>query len=98
MNLRKTIKISVPVAVATFFCLSLPVPGHAASQEQQSPAGFDSIWNLSELYKNNENPYIQKFDLVGRYHGQYWIADSEGNYDNDWQNRRMYVGFNAKFF
>ena len=98
MHLRKTIKICVPVAVATFFCLSLPVPGHAASQEQQSPAVFDSIWSLSELYKNKENPCIQKFDLVGRYHGQYWIADSEGNYDNDWENRRMYVGFNAKFF
>ena len=98
MNVRKTIKISVPVAVATFFCLSLPVPGQAASQEEQSPAGFESIWNLSELYKNKENPFIQKFDLVGRYHGQYWIADSEGNYDNDWENRRMYVGFNAKIF
>ena len=92
------IKFCVPVAVATFFCLILVVLGHAASQEQQSPAVFDSIWSLSELYKNKENPYIQKFDLVGRYHGQYWIADSEGNYDNDWENRRMYVGFNAKFF
>jgi hypothetical protein len=68
------------------------------TQEQQSPAVFDSIWSLSELYKNNENSYIQKFDLVGRYHGQYWIADSEGNYDNDWENRRMYVGFNTRFF
>ncbi len=66
-------------------------------QNQQAPAGFASTWNLSELYKNKENPYVQKFDLVGRYHGQYWIADSEGNYDNDWENRRMYVGFNARF-
>ncbi len=68
------------------------------TQEQQSPAVFDSIWNLSELYKNKENSYIQKFALVGRYHGQYWIADSEGNYDNDWENRRFYLGFNAKLF
>lgn len=98
MKIKKSRQAFVSVAVALFFCLSTTVLANADTTREQSPAVFDSIWSLSELHKNKENPYIQKFDLVGRYHGQYWIADSEGNYDNDWENRRMYVGFNAKFF
>lgn len=98
--MKKTIKdfVPVPVAVAIFLCLSVPVLAHASTQEEQSPAVFASIWNLPKLYENKDNPYMQSFALVGRYHGQYWIADSEDNYDNGWENRRMYLGFNARVF
>ena len=58
---------------------------------------FDSIWDSSRLYSNKENPSIQSFSIVGRYHGQYWRADSESNRDDAWENRRMYFGFNSKF-
>ena len=98
MNLKKTIKFFAPVVVAVFFCLNVSVFAHATKQEEQSPAVFASIWNLPRLYENKGNPYIQSFALVGRYHGQYWMADSEGNYDNGWENRRFYFGFNTRLF
>ncbi len=73
-----------------------------ASQENeqsiQSPAIFGNTWKGPRLYDNPQNSYLQKFSLVGRYHGQYWWASSEGNRARDWENRRMYVGFNAKLF
>lgn len=90
--LRRTL---LAVCLAGSFHPLVLSAGQVPAQGQLSPAVFTSIWNLPELYKNKENPYLQKFDLVGRYHGQYWIADSEGKYANDWENRRMYVGFNA---
>ena len=68
------------------------------AKKEQSPAVFSSIWNMPKLYKNQENPYIQSFSLVGRYHGQYWLAESEVNKDDGWENRRFYVGFNTKLF
>jgi hypothetical protein len=72
--------------------------GQESKKTMQSPAIFETIWQTPKLYNNKENHYIQKFNLVGRYHGQYWWANSEGNSDRDWENRRMYVGFNAKIF
>ncbi len=57
-----------------------------------------SLWELPQLYENKDNAIVQKFDLIGRYHGQYWWADSEGNKEQDWENRRMYLGFNTKLF
>ncbi len=58
---------------------------------------FKSIWDRAELYKDTHNPWLQKIDLVGRYHGQYWAADSEGNHADGWSNRRMYLGINSRF-
>jgi phosphate-selective porin OprO/OprP len=65
---------------------------------EQLPAIFSSIWKIPKLYVNKSNSYIQSFSLVGRYHGQYWSAESEENIADDWENRRFYLGFNAKLF
>lgn len=59
---------------------------------------FESIWSAPKLYKNKDNPYIQDFSLVGRYHGQYWLSDSGDAREDDWENRRFYFGFNTKLF
>lgn len=68
------------------------------SSEEQSPALFSSIWKVPKLYSDNDNPHVQSFSLVGRYHGQYWSVESEGKRDNGWENRRIFLGFNTKFF
>ena len=75
-----------------------PQDGYASPREQQSPAVFESIWQVPELYNDTSNGVVQKLSLVGRYHGQYWWAKSDENRDSDWENRRMYIGFNAKLF
>ncbi len=85
-------------------CLMLMLPplpikaGQQLAKTEQSPQIFTSIWESPDLYKSKENTIVQKISLVGRYHGQYWWAKSEDNKDNAWENRRMYIGFNAKLF
>ncbi len=65
--------------------------------ETQPPKIFASIWQVPKLYKNKDNPTIQSFSIVGRYHGQYWASKSENNSDDGWENRRFYLGFNTQF-
>ena len=38
------------------------------SMTELSPAIFASIWQAPKLYKNKDNPTIQSFSVVGRYH------------------------------
>jgi len=65
---------------------------------EASPAPFATIWKIPNLYSDKSNPYIQSFSLIGRYHGQYWVAESEGNRDTGWENRRINFGFKSKIF
>lgn len=58
----------------------------------------DSIWSLATLYKNENNPVIQEFSLLGRYHGQYWQLDSKNGDADDWEHRRFRYGFKATVF
>ena len=80
-----------------FYAPVLPAAQHT-SGEPQPPAVFASIWDRPKLYENKDNPSVQSFSLVGRYHGQYWSAVSEGNREDGWENRRIYLGFNTKLF
>lgn len=70
----------------------------AAVAPAVEPKGFDRLWGLTTLYKNNSNPFIQELKLRGRYQGQYhWLNSEQGDHD-DWEDRRSRLGFDAKFF
>lgn len=99
MKLPSVTLIKSALAICLFTSFH-PVDLQAGQENtaEPSPAIFTSIWEAAKLYENKDNPYIQSFSLVGRYHGQYWAADSEGNSDDDWENRRLYMGFNTKLF
>ncbi len=88
--------------LAIFLLAAMPPADSVASQQndqtEQSPQIFATIWEVPDLYKSKENAIVQEVTLVGRYHGQYWWAESEDHRDNAWENRRMYIGFNAKIF
>lgn len=62
------------------------------------PDGFDRLWSLATLYKNDANPIVQEFKLRGRYHGQYHWLDSEQGDSDVWEDRRSRIGFDARFF
>ena len=54
------------------------------------------------LYKNKENPYIQKFQIEGRFQYQYGHVDGNDlngvDYDEDYDEaRRVRLGVKAKF-
>ena len=72
----------------------VPVPPLEPKQQTLAEA-----WdNLGLLYKNKENPILQEFWLLGRYHGQYHDTDGSNGQDAGWENRRARFGFQAKFF
>ena len=77
-------------------------PAPPASSPEIEPAkesaGFESLWRLATLYKNDANPFIQEFKLRGRYQGQYHWLDSEQGDSHDWEDRRSRFGFDARFF
>jgi phosphate-selective porin OprO and OprP len=58
----------------------------------------ESLDNLGLLYKNKENPILQEFWLLGRYHGHYHDTDGSNGADAGWEDRRARFGFQAKFF
>jgi hypothetical protein len=59
---------------------------------------FERIWARATLYRNVGNPWIQEFKLRGRYHGQQHWLDSDQGGDQDWENRRVRYGFDARLF
>ncbi len=58
---------------------------------------FDKIWALPILYKNPENPFIQKIAFTGRYHGQVFGLNSDAGSASGWQNRRARFGGKVEF-
>ena len=58
---------------------------------------YDKIWGLAQIYKNNENPIIEEFDLIGRFQVDYFnVNSSKGN--NDFlEIRRFRIGADAFF-
>jgi hypothetical protein len=81
-------------------------------QKTTSPASFASavapsqptslgeqFENLGRLYSDNTNPVVQEFWLLGRYHGQHhWADASDGRSEESWENRRLRMGFQGRFF
>ncbi len=59
---------------------------------------YDRIWATPVLYQDTENPTIQSFSLIGRYHGQFWSVHADQGNTSDWENRRRLVGFSSKWF
>jgi phosphate-selective porin OprO and OprP len=51
-----------------------------------------------ELYKDDDNPLMQEWWLLGRYHGQYYDAGGNVGESDGWENRRFRIGSQARFF
>ena len=76
---------------------SAPAP-LSVPASQAAPTGWEPLWSLASLYKNDANPILQEFKLRGRYQGQYhWLESDQGDSDA-WENRRSRFGFDAKLF
>ena len=58
----------------------------------------EQLDNLGLLYKDKNNPVIQEFWLLGRYHGHYHDTDGSNGSDAGWESRRIRLGFQAKMF
>jgi len=83
----------------------LALPGHAQDQEPatfwrriKEKGLFERLWEMLRLYENEENSTIQALAIVGRYHGQYWYVHAGKENAEGWENRRVYLGAEARLF
>lgn len=59
----------------------------------------EQLENLGRIYHDKNNPVVQEFWLLGRYHvQQHWIDGNNGQYEESLENRRLRMGFQGKFF
>ncbi len=58
----------------------------------------EKLENLGRLYKDDDNPVVQELWFLGRYHGQYYNADSDTAQQDEWENRRFRIGSQGRFF
>lgn len=58
----------------------------------------EKLENLGRLYKSDENPVLQEWWFLGRYHGQAVDVDGENARFDDWENRRFRIGSQARLF
>ncbi len=90
--------ISLQFFLFFVFFSPLLLPHYVSANENgNSPSLLPAIWEIPTLYENTTNKYLQEVTIIGRYHGQYWYADSNENNTDGWENRRIYLGFNVKF-
>jgi phosphate-selective porin OprO/OprP len=54
--------------------------------------------DLGLVYRNDQNPWIQEFWTLGRYHGQYHWSDGSAGEDEGWEDRRFRLGFQTRLF
>lgn len=103
-SLRSFKTIAVWVVMTTSWALHATTTNAdlslAAAMESPKPATLAEAWeNLGRVYQNKENPIVQEFWLLGRYHvQQHWIDGSNGQYEESLENRRLRMGFQGKFF
>jgi hypothetical protein len=93
------LKYRLPRAVVLALLAGLPVIVRAQdpSTEFVEPSTFDKLWDHATLYKDDTNPYFQEFKLRGRYQGQFWDVDADQGSESNYENRRIRLGFDAKF-
>jgi len=58
----------------------------------------DQLENLGRLYHNKDNPVLQTFWLLGRYHGQYHWANGSNGEDDAYESRRFRLGAQIHLF
>lgn len=75
------------------------------AQAADPPAGndggadsLDRVWDAAKLHQDDNDVVCQAWSIVGRYHGQFWSVDASEGRGDDWENRRIYVGMEARLF
>jgi phosphate-selective porin OprO and OprP len=93
-----TLAASLAVFTLTASAGTTVSSGKTPVETPKESSAFDKIWSLATLYKNEENPVIQKLAITGRYQGQYAMMDSDQGDFDDWENRRFRLGLTTTLF
>jgi phosphate-selective porin OprO and OprP len=69
-----------------------------AAAPKAEPSAYDKIWSYADLYKNEENPVVQRVQFTGRFQLDYSVVDAEQGDHDEWNVRRFRLGTKAKLF
>lgn len=76
--------------------LPLQLPSENANDPIKPLNLGESLETLGQVYKNDQNRYLQELWVLGRYHGQYHWTEGENEEDHGFETRRMRLGGQAK--
>lgn len=79
-------------------CVAAEPAADVAGETVQEVDALERLWSFAELHHDDENPVFQELAIIGRYHGQYWSVNADEGDANDWENRRIYFGAEARMF
>jgi phosphate-selective porin OprO/OprP len=101
--INKYITLSSLGITVLLACVSAAPAGQPSTEKtvlppEEAKSLCGTIFSIPTLYKNEENPVIQKFALIGRYQGQYYSLDSNQGDAHDWENRRVRLGAAGQIF
>ena len=98
LSLMATAALTASNAVAGTL-VAPPSPGKNPVADSKPLDPCEKFWAWATLHKDDSNPFLQEFALIGRYQAQYALADRSGAGDGDadnLDNRRVRMGFRAK--
>lgn len=76
--------------------------GHSAWAEEPVAGAtqtefFDEIWRSVDVYGDRSGEELPFVKLRGRFHGQAFTVNGDGDSDDDWENRRIRLGLDILF-
>ena len=97
-KLLMAVLLAVAVSYTAFSGVTpQPQTTSTISPTLESPTSLGDKWeNLGRIYKDESNPILQEFWLLGRYHGQYHWSDGSAGQDEGFETRRHRLGFQAR--
>ena len=69
-----------------------------AAPVRKPDSGFDQAWRIPTIYKNDDAAVLNEVRIVGRFHLDNYVLDSDIGDDSDLVIRRTRLGVRAKLF
>jgi len=91
----RMLALLLTVAVAGSLRAGSVDAGRIEQAEPKGEALFDKIWSIPKLYRDDHNPVIEEFDIIGRLHEDYFNVDSNRGNVSFWETRRFRLGIDA---
>lgn len=89
------VAVASTVGVLTLFGAGA-VSGASVTSSPPEPSIFDRVWSAADLYKNDDNPVVQRFQITGRLQLDYAIVNADQDDHEEFNVRRFRLGFKSK--
>lgn len=85
------------LGVAIALCISAPAVAEQPIEGTEQTRLFEEIWRSVDVYGDLDRDDFPFIKFRGRYHGQAFSVDGDGEDDDGWENRRFRLGMDVLF-